>query len=69
MAAVTKKKAIIFSVEGNIGSGKSALLKMLKGNLGTIKNTQVVYLPEPVSEWERIRDGVNAIEKYYGNLV
>ena len=68
---VTKKKAIIFSVEGNIGAGKSTIFKMLKEHLRTIKNTQVVYLPEPVSVWESIKDsdGENAIEKYYGNPV
>ena len=61
-----KKKAIIFSVEGDIGAGKSTIFKMLKEHLRTIKNTQVIYLPEPVSEWESIkgRDGENAIEKY-----
>jgi len=59
----------IFSVEGNIGSGKSTLVKMLKNSLKTIKNTTVIYLPEPVSVWESIKakDGKNAIEKYYEN--
>ena len=59
----------IFSVEGNIGSGKSTLVKMLKENLEIIKNTTVIYLPEPVSVWESIKakDGKNAIEKYYEN--
>ena len=59
----------IFSVEGNIGSGKSTLVKMLKKRLKLIKNTTVIYLPEPVSVWESIKakDGKNAIEKYYEN--
>ena len=59
----------IFSVEGNIGSGKSTLVKMLKETLKTIDNTDVIYLPEPVSVWESIKakDGKNAIEKYYEN--
>tara|TARA_Y100000591_G_scaffold327267_1_gene351405 strand:+ start:291 stop:1004 length:714 start_codon:yes stop_codon:yes gene_type:complete len=59
----------IFSVEGNIGSGKSTLVKMLKDSLKKIKNTEVIYLPEPVSVWESIKDsdGKNAIEKYYEN--
>ena len=59
----------IFSVEGNIGSGKSTLVKMLKEHLEIIKNTTVIYLPEPVSVWESIKakDGKNAIEKYYEN--
>ena len=59
----------IFSVEGNIGSGKSTLVKMLKDAFKTVKNTNVVYLPEPVAVWESIKDkdGKNAIEKYYEN--
>ena len=59
----------IFSIEGNIGSGKSTLVKMLKNKLKIIKNTSVIYLPEPVEVWESIKDkdGKNAIEKYYEN--
>ena len=59
----------MFSVEGNIGAGKSTLIKMLQENLKTITNKQVIYLPEPVSVWESIKDkdGKNAIEKYYEN--
>jgi len=59
----------LFSIEGNIGSGKSTLVKMLKNQLKTIKNTKVIYLPEPVEVWESIKDkdGKNAIEKYYEN--
>ena len=42
---------------------------MLKEHLKKIKNTEVIYLPEPVAEWESIKDsdGKNAIEKYYEN--
>lgn len=59
----------IFSIEGNIGSGKSTLVEMLKNKLKIIKNTSVIYLPEPVEVWESIKDqdGKNAIEKYYEN--
>ena len=50
---------------GGIGSGKSTLVKMLKNTFKNVKNTNVVYLPEPVSVWESIKDkdGKNAIEK------
>ena len=62
----------IFSIEGNIGSGKSTIINMLKNklkNIKNIKNTSVIYLPEPVEVWESIKDsdGKNAIEKYYEN--
>jgi len=54
----------LFSIEGNIGSGKSTLIKKLK-DLG--KN--VMYLPEPVDIWNTITDtsGVTIIEKYYSD--
>jgi len=59
----------IFTVEGNIGSGKSTLVKMLKNNINNINEYSVIYLPEPVHVWESIKDsnGTNAIEKYYEN--
>ncbi len=59
----------IISVEGNIGSGKSTLIKYMKENLKDIDNVPVVYLPEPVHLWESIKseDGKNMIEKFYEN--
>ena len=52
----------IFSIEGNIGSGKSTLINNLKKN-----NLNLIYLPEPVDLWNEIKDsnGVTIIEKYY----
>lgn len=54
----------IISIEGNIGSGKSTLIKMLK-NL----KLNLIFLPEPVDEWNKIVDsnGTNILEKYYSN--
>jgi deoxyadenosine/deoxycytidine kinase len=50
---VQNDKCKIFSVEGNIGSGKSTLLKVLKKyNL----NTNIVFVPEPINEWNTIKD-------------
>jgi deoxyadenosine/deoxycytidine kinase len=59
----------IISVEGNIGSGKSTLIKYMKEHLNEIDNNQVIYLPEPVHLWESIKseDGKNMIEKFYEN--
>ena len=58
----------IFSIEGNIGSGKSSYVKFLKENYKKISGLQVIYLPEPVKSWEKIKDettGENIIEKFY----
>ena len=55
---------LIFSIEGNIGSGKSTLIDRIKFS-NKIEN--VIYLPEPVSIWNEIKDsnGVGILEKYY----
>jgi len=55
----------IISIEGNIGSGKSTLIKMLKD----LNNKQIVFLPEPVDEWNNIVDsnGTNILTKYYSD--
>lgn len=58
---------MIFSVEGNIGSGKSTLIKHLKKKLKTILDLPIVYLEEPVDIWETIKNkqGDNIIKCYY----
>jgi deoxycitidine kinase/deoxyguanosine kinase len=55
------------SIEGNIGSGKSTLLANLKTALKD--NPNVVFLKEPVDEWEKIKDsnGCTMLQKFYGN--
>ena len=52
----------IFSIEGNIGSGKSTLIEFLKNS-----NENFIYLPEPVNVWNEIKDseGLTILEKYY----
>jgi deoxyadenosine/deoxycytidine kinase len=59
--------AIFVSIEGNIGSGKSTLLANLKDHFKT--DSRVVFLKEPVDEWEKIRDsqGNTMLQKFYGN--
>lgn len=56
----------LFSIEGNIGSGKSTLIKMLKENK---YNKNIIFMEEPVSKWVEIKDsnGCNMIEKFYSN--
>tara|TARA_B100001093_G_scaffold520494_1_gene616787 strand:- start:11032 stop:11739 length:708 start_codon:yes stop_codon:yes gene_type:complete len=58
---------MIFSIEGNIGSGKSTLIRKLKENLTHVADTPIVYLEEPVDIWCSIKDkeGDNIIKKYY----
>lgn len=52
----------IFSIEGNIGSGKSSLLAKLKES-----SPELIFLQEPVDEWNTIKDadGTTILEKYY----
>lgn len=64
--------AFIISVEGNIGSGKSTFLKYLKENTDLVTQTlkhPVVFVQEPVDEWNNIKDaaGESIIQKFYSN--
>jgi deoxyadenosine/deoxycytidine kinase len=71
---IKKKSPIIVSIDGNIGSGKSTIVKYLKSNLKEyIKKESgsefnICILEEPVNIWNEIvdkKDGKNIIEKYY----
>jgi deoxyadenosine/deoxycytidine kinase len=57
----------IVSIDGNIGSGKSTLLENLKEHYK--ENKYVIFLREPVDEWEHIkdRDGVTMLQKFYSD--
>jgi deoxyadenosine/deoxycytidine kinase len=57
----------IISIEGNIGSGKSTILNYLKEHFKT--NEKIIFLQEPVSEWDKIRDknNVTILSKFYEN--
>lgn len=58
---------MIVAIEGNIASGKSTLLEILKKRYAG--NTRVSFLDEPVDVWESIKDkyGVSMLQKYYSN--
>ena len=62
-----QKKAPIISIEGNIGSGKSTLMAELK--LMYADTPDVIFLQEPVDEWNTICDeeGRTMLEKFYAN--
>jgi deoxyadenosine/deoxycytidine kinase len=57
----------LISIEGNIGSGKSTLLSNLKEYYKN--NSNVVFLKEPVDEWEQIKDkdGLTMLQKFYAD--
>jgi len=59
---------MIFSIEGNIGSGKSTLIGILKNELSLI-GLDVIFLPEPIEIWNSIKDtsGQTILQKYYSN--
>lgn len=61
----------IFSVEGNIGSGKSTLVASIveKYADAQINGRDVVCVPEPVSIWNDIKDreGTTILEKFYAD--
>jgi deoxyadenosine/deoxycytidine kinase len=59
-------KITIVSIDGNIGSGKSTFISHLKNNVFT-KSPNVIFLPEPVDEWNTIVDiqGNSILSKFY----
>jgi len=57
----------IVSIEGNIGSGKSTILEKLREHYKDSSN--VVFLKEPVDDWEKIKDnqGNTMLKKFYAD--
>ena len=57
----------IISVEGNIGSGKSTIVDILKKSFQN--NSNIIFLQEPVDEWAEIKDknGQTILSKFYEN--
>jgi len=55
----------VTSIDGNIGSGKSTLMKNLREYYKDKPN--VIFLREPVDEWEKVKDenGMTMLEKFY----
>ena len=55
----------IYTIEGNIGSGKSTLFERLKFHYQD--NSTVVFLDEPVKDWDTICDasGTTILQKFY----
>ncbi len=65
--------SIVFSIDGNIGSGKSTLVSELQKRLSVDrfsdlgKFTNIIFLQEPVDVWKTIKDseGTTILEKFY----
>jgi len=61
----------IFSIEGNIGSGKSTLVEILKKSKKNIQlnNLPIIYLQEPVDQWNKIKNenNIGILEEFYKN--
>jgi deoxyadenosine/deoxycytidine kinase len=62
---IQKGKKIIISIEGNIGSGKSTFLKLMRKYF----KDNVKYVDEPVTDWLKVQtdDGQNLIENFYAD--
>ena len=62
---------LIYSIDGNIGSGKSTIVESLKEKFKEdyLKNDKVdfVFVDEPVDIWQAVTDenGENILEKFY----
>jgi len=67
MANFKSQQVKIISIDGNIGSGKSTLMERLRKHFSN--NTNIVFLKEPVDEWETITDenDITVLEKFYEN--
>jgi deoxyadenosine/deoxycytidine kinase len=61
----------IFSIEGNIGSGKSTLVSSIKKSYAgkRINGREVICVQEPVGIWNDIKDksGTTILEKFYAD--
>jgi deoxynucleoside kinase len=65
-----KKKPIVISIEGNIGTGKSTLIEHLQEKFTELyPHVNIGYIPEPVNVWSSVTDknGMTILEKYYEN--
>lgn len=65
---------LIVSIDGNIGSGKSSIMRYLEKNFANYcgskgNNCKICFLQEPVSTWESIGDanGKSIITHFYEN--
>lgn len=57
----------LYSIDGNIGSGKSSIIQKLRNTVGFSKD--IIFVKEPVDEWQEVqdKDGINIISKFYSD--
>lgn len=62
------KRPLLISIEGNIGAGKTTILKMISDMYSTSQD-KIVFLKEPVELWYNIKDesGKTMLENFYEN--
>ena len=53
------KSKRIYSIEGNIGAGKTTILKLIGKTFEDVE-----FVEEPVSQWQNL-GGMNLLEKFY----
>ena len=65
-ATTQTPQTIIVSLEGNIGAGKTTLVRYLKSHTF---NKPIVFIEEPVDIWNTVKDneGKTALEHFYEN--
>tara|TARA_B100001093_G_scaffold510313_1_gene575941 strand:- start:2172 stop:2837 length:666 start_codon:yes stop_codon:yes gene_type:complete len=56
---------MIISIEGNIGTGKSTLISLLRDRYKNVD--KICFVDEPLEEWLKLKDtdGENILEKFY----
>ena len=56
----------IITIEGNIGVGKSTILNFLKKKFNKLNISDIIFLQEPVNEWEKVKvNNITILEKFY----
>ena len=54
-------RQVVYSIEGNIGSGKTVLLNLLAKRM-----TNIAVAPEPVADWQQVNQH-NLLQQYYSD--
>lgn len=64
---IKNKLPLIISIDGNIASGKTALIEELKSEFK--KNLNIVFLKEPLKDWNNLTDNKNKniLNKFYND--
>lgn len=71
-ASMQQNQRTLLSVEGNIGSGKSTLIRLIKDRHPKVivnLSVQIHYLDEPLTEWQSLNGDprLNLLKEFYTN--